>query len=65
MGYLLALNPLRDRAEQDEFVDIPFEETDEPSAVKRATDLAQAFGLEYWELFQVVQVRGCHLSQPL
>jgi hypothetical protein len=61
LGYLVAGNPLRDRGEQDEFVDIRLDDSSEETALVTATTLAEKYQLEYWELFRVVPVRGCHL----
>ena len=62
LGYLVAGNPLRDRGEQDEFVDIRLDDGTEEEAAATATTLAEKYNLEYWELFRIVQVRGCHLT---
>ena len=63
MGYLVAANPLRDRGELDEFVDIRLDDTTESQAVDTVVNLAERHNLTYWELFRVVSVRGCPLLE--
>jgi hypothetical protein len=42
-------------------VDIRLDDSTEETAVATATTLAEKYQLEYWELFRVIPVRGCHL----
>ena len=62
MGYLIAENPLRDRSDSDEFIDIRLEEKSREEAVDYATETAKKYQLQFWELFQVVQITGCDLT---
>lgn len=63
MGYLIAENPLRDRPDTDEFIDIRLEGVHTVEGAKDyATETAVKYQLEYWELFQVVQITGCDLT---
>jgi len=62
IGYLVAESPFRDRGEQDQFVDIRLDKPTEAEAIFEATKLAERHQLEYWEVFRVIQVAGCHLT---
>ena len=62
MGYLIAENPLRDRPDTDEFIDIRLEARTQEDAIEYATQTARKYQLQYWELFQVVQITGCDLT---
>ena len=62
IGYLVAENPFRDSKEQDEYIDIRLDQPTEDDAVREALALVERHQLEYWEVFRVVQVKGCHLT---
>lgn len=63
MGYLVAGNPLRDQGpEQDSFVDVKLDAKSKDEAIDIATKTALRYKLEYWELYQIVQVTGCDLT---
>ncbi len=56
MRYLVPENPFRDRKENDEYIDIRLDATEESEAVGIATEMAEKHQLTYWEVSKIVQV---------
>ena len=62
IGYLLAESPFRDSREQDEYVDIRLQATNEADARRIAAEMVEKHRLTYWELHHIVQIGGCPLA---